>query len=169
MPAARRKNKPLNMASESTPLTLREATEADLPTVASLYEAAGLDAPGLLDAEGLRTAWQRLRREAPTARVLIAEQGHQAVGTLTLFVLPLLLHGGQPAALVEGVAVHPEAQGQGVGRFLMDAALGLAREQRCYKLALSSNQKRHEAHAFYDRLGYQRHGVSFVAYVEGQS
>lgn len=146
----------------NTALTIRDATEADLATVLALYEAAELDPPCPMSATGLRAAWARLRREAPTARVLLAEIDACPVGTLTVFVLPLLLHGGSPAALVEAVAVNPAVQGQGVGRALMDAALHIAREQGCYKLALSSNNKRQEAHAFYDRLGYQRHGVSFV-------
>jgi GNAT superfamily N-acetyltransferase len=147
-------------------LTLRDATEADLPTVLALYEAAGLDTPGALSAGDAQAAWQRLRREAPTARILLAEHSNEPVATLTLFVLPLLLHRGAPAALVEGVAVHPKTQGQGVGRWLMHEAMRIAQEQGCYKLALSSNHKREDAHAFYDRLGFHRHGVSFVAYQE---
>jgi ribosomal protein S18 acetylase RimI-like enzyme len=38
----------------------------------------------------------------------------------------------------------------------------MAREAGCYKLVLSSNQKRERAHAFYESLGFQRHGFSFV-------
>ena len=37
----------------------------------------------------------------------------------------------------------------------------MAREAGCYKLVLSSNQKRARAHAFYESLGFQRHGFSF--------
>jgi GNAT superfamily N-acetyltransferase len=150
------------------PLTIRDAIDADLPQVLALYEASGIDSPGSHDAASLAAAWQRLRVEAPTARVLLAERDGIVRGTLTCFVLPLLSHGGQPAALVESVAVHPDAQGEGVGRALMDFAMAIATEQGCYKLALSSNQKRQDAHAFYDRLGYARHGVSFVAFIENR-
>jgi GNAT superfamily N-acetyltransferase len=45
---------------------------------------------------------------------------------------------------------------------MMEHARALAREAGCYKLALSSNQKRVEAHAFYERIGFERHGFSFV-------
>jgi hypothetical protein len=37
----------------------------------------------------------------------------------------------------------------------------------CYKLALSSNERREAAHAFYDSLGFQRHGFSFVVPLGG--
>lgn len=147
-------------------LSFRDATQADLATIAALYEAAAIDPPGLNSPERMAAAWQRLRREVPSARVLLAEQSGAAVATLTLFMLPLLAHGGVPEAVVEDVVVHPRAQGQGVGRALMNEAMRIAREARCYKLALSSNLKRSRAHAFYDSLGFARHGVSFVVVPE---
>ncbi|HJV62848.1 MAG TPA: GNAT family N-acetyltransferase [Albitalea sp.] len=147
-------------------LTIRDATPADLPAVGRLYEASGIDTAGTNTPETLAAAWQRLHELAPQARVLIAEEDGQAVGTLTFFVLPMLAHGGTAAALVEAVAVDEQAQGRGVGRALMDEAMARARDSGCYKLALSSNTKRESAHAFYTRLGYQRHGVSFVAAVQ---
>jgi GNAT superfamily N-acetyltransferase len=88
------------------------------------------------------------------------------VGTCTVFILPLLAHAGAPEAIVEDVAVHPRAQSQGIGRALMQHAMRLAREAGCYKLALSSNLKRERAHAFYERLGFERHGVSFSVELE---
>jgi GNAT superfamily N-acetyltransferase len=52
-------------------------------------------------------------------------------------------------------------QGRGVGAAMMRAAMDLARDKGCYKLVLSSNAKRVRAHAFYERLGFTRHGISF--------
>lgn len=143
-------------------LKLREATRQDLAAIARLYESSGLDPAGSSDLHRMGVSWERLRAETPGAHVLLAERDGKPLGTLTCFVLPLLLHGGAPTALVEAVAVHPDAQGQGVGRALMDAAMAIARRAGCYKLALSSNAKRDNAHAFYDRLGFARHGISFV-------
>ena len=44
---------------------------------------------------------------------------------------------------------------------MMDFAVARARDKRCYKMVLSSNAKRERAHAFYERLGFERHGYSF--------
>jgi GNAT superfamily N-acetyltransferase len=44
---------------------------------------------------------------------------------------------------------------------MMRFALACCREKRCYKLVLSSNAKRVRAHAFYESLGFERHGYSF--------
>ena len=42
------------------------------------------------------------------------------------------------------------------------AFIDACRRAGCYKLALSSNLKRADAHRFYDSLGFERHGFSFV-------
>jgi GNAT superfamily N-acetyltransferase len=44
---------------------------------------------------------------------------------------------------------------------MMMHAMDLARQAGCYKLALSSNQKRQRAHAFYESIGFEKHGYSF--------
>jgi GNAT superfamily N-acetyltransferase len=44
---------------------------------------------------------------------------------------------------------------------MMQHAMRQAREAGCYKLVLSSNQKRERAHTFYESLGFVRHGYSF--------
>lgn len=143
-------------------LEVRDATRKDIRTLMDLYTAAGLDTRGAHVESEMHVMWDRMRAAAPGVRVFIFSLGGMPVGTYTLFILPLLAHAGAPEAIVEDVAVHPEAQGQGIGRRMMEHARELAREVGCYKLALSSNQRRVEAHAFYERLGFERHGVSFV-------
>lgn len=145
-------------------LRIRDAHALDLSKILLLYETSGIDAPGDNDPAAAPGLWQALRQAGGV--VLIAERDGLALGTLTLFVLPLLAHGGRPGALVEDVAVHPQAQGLGVGRALMQAAMDRARQAGCYKLALSSNASRLGAHAFYDRLGFQRHGISFSVHLD---
>jgi len=147
-------------------ITVREATARDVPNLLMLYEASGIDRPGENDPDHAAAHWSALRKGG--AHVLVAETADgQALGTLTLFVLPLLAHRTAPAALVEDVAVHPSAQGQGIGRRLIHEAMEIASAAGCYKLALSSNEKREAAHAFYDNLGFQRHGFSFVVPLGG--
>jgi GNAT superfamily N-acetyltransferase len=45
---------------------------------------------------------------------------------------------------------------------MMRHAMDRARAADCYKLTLSSNAKRERAHAFYEQLGFARHGYSFL-------
>jgi GNAT superfamily N-acetyltransferase len=146
-------------------LLLRQATPEDLPAVLELFELSGIDPPGLNEPDRARQHWNSLHA-LPGARVLVAEHQGRVVGTLSLFVLPLLAHGGLPSMVVEDVATHPDMQGQGIGRALMHEAMAIARANGCYKLALSSNLQRTKAHGFYDDLGFQRHGISFVVPLE---
>jgi len=98
------------------------------------------------------------------------ESGGRIIGTLTLFILPMLSHQATPCAVVESVGVDAALQGQGAGRALMEDAMRLAAQAGCYKLALSSNLRRSDAHAFYQHLGFDQHGLSFkVALTEAAS
>ncbi|MCV2359683.1 GNAT family N-acetyltransferase [Paucibacter sp. TC2R-5] len=142
------------------PLTIRDAQIGDLPALLALYQSSGLDGPGNADLARLEQAWQQIQA-LPLARVRLAETAGHLVGTLTLFILPMLSHQGTPSAVVESVGVAADLQGQGVGRALMQDAVDLAAAAGCYKLALSSNLRRTEAHAFYEKLGFEQHGKSF--------
>ena len=67
---------------------------------------------------------------------------------------------GARSAVAEDIAVAPAFQGQGVGSVMMEHARARSREAGCYKLVLSSNEKRTQAHGFYGKLGFTRDGYS---------
>ncbi|WP_295520793.1 GNAT family N-acetyltransferase [Limnohabitans sp. Rim8] len=153
-------------------LLIREATEDDLPAVLALYAQPAMDNGEVLT---LSEAKQLLAqfRQYPSYRLWVAceaapddssdaESGGQVVGTYALLVMHNLGHQGTPSAIVEDVVVSAQRQGQGIGQLMMQHAQQQARVAGCYKLVLSSNQKRERAHAFYESLGFQRHGFSFV-------
>jgi GNAT superfamily N-acetyltransferase len=145
-------------------LLIREATEADLPGVLALYGQSGLDNDAVLTVAQAREVFQQFARY-PSYRLFVACEPafpDTVIATYALLVMHNLAHCGAPSAIAEDVVVHPQRQGQGIGRQLMAHALQQAREAGCYKLALSSNAKRQAAHAFYESLGFQRHGLSFV-------
>jgi len=145
-------------------LHIREATPQDLPAVLALYAQPGMDNGHVLP---LQEAKQLLGEfsQYPNYHLYVACEGAHAgavLGTFALLVMHNLAHGGTPSAIVEDVVVSPEHQGLGIGRQMMGHARELARQAGCYKLVLSSNQKRERAHAFYESLGFQRHGFSFL-------
>jgi len=145
-------------------LLIREATEADLPGVLALYGQSGLDNGAVLTVAQAREVFQQFARY-PSYRLFVACEPafpDSVIATYALLVMHNLAHCGAPSAIAEDVVVHPQRQGRGIGRQLMAHAIEQAREASCYKLALSSNAKRQAAHAFYESLGFQRHGLSFV-------
>jgi len=65
------------------------------------------------------------------------------------------------ALLALSVGEGSEPRRRGIGRALMDQAIGIARQAGCYKLFLGSNVKRADAHEFYRALGFHVHGPVF--------
>ncbi|NBX20901.1 MAG: GNAT family N-acetyltransferase [Betaproteobacteria bacterium] len=137
---------------------IRQAIEADLPSVLALYAQPDLDNGHVLSEHEARAVFAQFARY-PNYRLFVALRDDRVVGTYALLVMHNLAHRGAPSAIAEDVVVDRAYQGQGIG---MAHALQQAKEAGCYKLALSSNSKRKDAHAFYESLGFQQHGLSFV-------
>lgn len=142
-------------------VTIREASESDLPAILRAYTAAGIDGGRSFSVEEAREHLACLGRY-PSYRIFVALVEGQIVGTYALAILDNLAKRGAKCGVVEDVAVMPEQQGRGVGRAMMDHARGQCRSAGCYKLTLSSGLPREGAHRFYDSLGFERHGYSFL-------
>ena len=64
-------------------------------------------------------------------------------------------------AWVEDLAVHPDRRSEGIGKALLDAAKGWARERGATHLELDSAEARTDAHRFYEREGAAYRSYSF--------
>lgn len=140
---------------------IREASLSDLPGILALYQQPDYDGGDVVDLEHAARLFERMARY-PFYRIHVACTDGRIIGTFALLVMDNIGHHGAPSAIVEAVAVAPDVQGQGLGAAMMAHAMNVARTRGCYKLALTSNLRRIRAHAFYDKLGFARHGVSFM-------
>jgi GNAT superfamily N-acetyltransferase len=143
------------------PITIREASEHDLPAVLQLYAQPEIDNGEVLTLNTARAIFRQFRYY-PHYNLFVAEQDGRIVGSYAFLVMHNLGHLGAPSAIVEDVVVDPTLHGLGIGQVMMHHAMSEARQAGCYKLMLSSNAKRHRAHDFYDKLGFDRHGYSFL-------
>jgi GNAT superfamily N-acetyltransferase len=141
-------------------LEIRAATEADLPSILALYVDVEDGGP-VLSIEEARSILARTRNY-PDYTIYVAILDGSVIGTFELLIMDNLAHLGAPSGVLEDIVVHRDWRGKGVGKQMVRFAMNRCRERGCYKLALSSNLKREAAHRFYDRLGFQRHGYSFV-------
>ncbi|WP_094604131.1 hypothetical protein SPSIL_045800 [Sporomusa silvacetica DSM 10669] len=142
-------------------ITIRKAKCWDLPKVLLLYqefELAYHHNPGSEKAEDV--IWERLLQD-PRQHLLVAEVAGSVIGTLTVIVIPNIGHGGYPWAAIENVVVEAPYRSAGIGRNLMESAAKLCQDYGCYKIVLSSNLARQQAHAFYRRLGWQQTHIGF--------
>ena len=140
---------------------IRQAESADVAAVLALYAQIDFNNDDVLSEAAAQKIFAEFSRY-PSYRLFVAMIGTQVVGSYALLVMHNMAHGGMPSAVVEDVVVASAFQGRGIGRQLMDHAKEQAKSAGCYKLALSSNRKRHAAHAFYESLGFDQHGLSFV-------
>jgi GNAT superfamily N-acetyltransferase len=140
----------------TTSVSIRDAIVEDYTTIASLLDELGY--PSLPD--GVR---QRLARLLPRddSRVFVAERGATVLGVLAVHRLPVLTSLNDVAIIV-ALVVAEEAQRTGVGRRLVERAEEEARLWRCGRIMVTSAERRAEAHAFYEHLGYQCTGRRFA-------
>ena len=141
-------------------MIIREATPEDLRGVLDLYAQPELDGDATLSVEEAESIYDCMHAY-PHYRLYVAERRGRIVGTFTLLIKRNLSHQGAASGVVESVAVDPSERGHGIGRAMMVFARELCHRAGCYKMALSSNLRRERAHAFYDGLGFERHGYSF--------
>ena len=147
-------------AQESAfPLQLRRAMAADRPAVMAMMRHLSPELPPMSE-DAQVALWQEVAAN-PAITVWLVEEAGIPLGSYTLVIIPGLCHGGAAGSLVESVVVVPEARNRGIGELMMRHAVATATAAGCYKLALSSNQRRLDAHRFYRRLGFNAHGISF--------
>ena len=144
-------------------IAIRQAQAGDIAAVLAIYAQPGMDDGRVLSEDDAQRVFAEFARY-PNYRLFVVcdEASGRVVGSYALLIMHNLAHCGTPSAIAEDVVVLPDCQGQGIGRRMMAHAVEQARQAGCYKLALSSNRKRQAAHAFYESLGFQQHGLSFV-------
>lgn len=141
-------------------LIIRPGHITDLPQVLAVYHQSGLEHGPILTLADAET-WFATMQQYPRYTLWVACLAEQIVGTFALLIMDNLVHHGSPSGIVEAVGVAPERQGQGIGRQMMEFAIAQCRIAGCYKLTISTNLRRKEAHAFYESLGFTKHGYSY--------
>ncbi len=77
------------------------------------------------------------------------------IGILQLTYIPYLTYKGSWRCLIEGVRIHEDYRGQGLGTQLFEWAIQRAKEKNCNIVQLTSNKERNEAIRFYESLGFK--------------
>jgi GNAT superfamily N-acetyltransferase len=123
----------------------RQATMADLPSIQRVIAAAYDKYLGRMD----KPPAPLLRDNSPAIEAgAIWVTGSPVTGLISLTQVDDMI-------LIENVAVHPDMQGKGLGRMLMEFAEQYAAKRQIRRLALYTNEVMTENQALYARLGYQ--------------
>ncbi len=145
--------KPLNSAS----LTIRAAQQADLPQLIEMLADDPLGAQREDTSTPLNprysTAFDNITQD-PNNLLAAAWQQDKLVGMLQLTFIPYLTHTGSKRCLIEGVRIHADCRGQGLGEQLIYWGIEQAKLRDCNLVQLTSDKTRTEALAFYTKLGF---------------
>ena len=106
------------------------------------------------------TALERLSAD-PNQHLVVAVREGRVVGTLQLTIIPGLSRRGSTRSIIEGVRVHADERGSGLGTQLIEWAIEESRRQSCQLVQLTSDNTRTDAHRFYERLGFTASHVGF--------
>ena len=147
-----------------TGLAIRPAEEADVGRMVELLVLGAVpggpaSAEDSADLAPYRAAWHDIVEHG--GLVLVADLRGEVVGVCQLIVFRHLQARGGLCAEIESAHVHPEHRGEGVGRALVSDVIARARGLGCYRVQLTSNTARPDAHRFYERLGFLPSHVGF--------
>jgi GNAT superfamily N-acetyltransferase len=141
-------------------LMTRLAHLADVPEMVRLFAALGY----AIEPDVLATRFAAFDGLGEQALVAVRNSGRDApvrlLGLATLHATPVL-HRAGPVGRVTALVVDPDSRGQGIGRRLMAAAEAWATARGCVLIEVTSNRRRTDAHAFYERLGYEATSFRF--------
>ena len=142
-------------------IEIRKANKDDLVQILGLYSQKDIDNGSILNVEQAEQIMDRFMLY-PNYNLYVALTGNKIVGTFALMIMDNLAHLGSPSGVVEDVVVDEQFRSKGVGKHMMQFAINVCRKNKCYKLSLSSNLKRDRAHKFYENLGFEKHGYSYL-------
>ncbi|CAL9507175.1 GNAT family N-acetyltransferase [Streptomyces sp. Tu 3180] len=143
-------------------LEIRAALAADVPAIVGMLadDPLGAQRESPDDLGPYLSAWERLDAD-PNQNLVVAVRGDRVVGTLQLTIVPGLSRRGATRSIIEGVRIHADERGSGLGTRLVEWAIDTSRRHGCHLVQLTSDRTRADAHRFYERLGFTASHVGF--------
>jgi GNAT superfamily N-acetyltransferase len=150
-------------------ISIRPATENDVPTIALLIRALSqyekLEHEVAMTEEKLRATMFGRR---PYAEAVLAEEDGRAVG-FALFFHNYSTFLAQPGLYLEDLYVHESHRGRGVGKALLVHLAKIAVERNCGRLEWAVLDWNVDAIGFYKKLGAKPNSEWTVYRMAGES
>lgn len=144
----------------ATQISLRLATNADLPALTKLTVELGYPEPE----EAIRQRFETVSSQ-PGHTIIVAEIEGEVVGLMSFHVLDLLYGSGR-LGRITAIVVTESMRGKGIGKVLMEKAEALAREAKCNVIELTTSNRRADAHKFYESLGFEATHKRFTKHLK---
>ncbi|MPY62795.1 GNAT family N-acetyltransferase [Streptomyces spongiae] len=143
-------------------LEIRPAVTDDVPAIVAMLadDPLGAQRESPDDLTPYLAALERLSDD-PNQNLVVAVRDGRVVGTLQLTIIPGLSRKGATRSVIEGVRIHADERGSGLGTKLIHWAIDESRRQNCQLVQLTSDATRTDARRFYERLGFEASHVGF--------
>ncbi|MFI6207246.1 GNAT family N-acetyltransferase [Streptomyces sp. NPDC051041] len=143
-------------------LEIRAAVADDLPAIVGMLadDPLGAQRESPDDLTPYLAALERIDAD-PNQHLVVAVRAGRVVGTLQLTIVPGLSRRGATRSIIEGVRIHADERGSGLGTRLIRWAIDESRRHECQLVQLTSDNTRTDAHRFYERLGFTPSHVGF--------
>ncbi len=137
---------------------IRAATRSDVPQIIALIanDPLGAKRENFQDPlpETYYSAFEVIDRD-PHQELMVFEGADQkVVGVFQLSFIQYLTYQGGMRAQIEGVRVHEDMRGHGLGEKMFLWAIDRAKEKGAHVLQLTTDKKRPDALRFYEKLGF---------------
>ena len=99
-------------------------------------------------------AFSEIERDANNELTVVESDG-EVIGMLQLTFIPYLTYVGSWRCLIEGVRIHSDHRGQGLGAKFLKWAIERAQARKCKIIQLTSDKERPSALRFYEALGFK--------------
>ena len=134
--------------------SIRDALPSDATGIAQLVTDLGYP----VDAGEMASRLKNL--PAQTYRTLVACDESSLLGFIGLITLPVYEHP-EPIGWILALCVSPDHRRKGIARALVAAAEDHFRHQGAGDMRLHSGLQRDDAHAFYEKIGFDKSGYRF--------
>lgn len=142
--------------------TIRDATQDDIPAMVRLLAQLFAIEADFAIAPAVQGRGLALLLDRADAAVLVAQRDGVVAGMCTVQLSASTARGGLSAG-VEDVVVDAVHRGRGIGRKLLEAAEAWALRRGALRIALLADETNLPALDFYDRLGFRRTRLVWLA------
>ncbi|MGW3934809.1 N-acetyltransferase family protein [Streptomyces phaeochromogenes] len=143
-------------------LEIRPAVPDDVPAIVAMLadDPMGAQRESPDDLSPYLAALERLSKD-PNQHLVVAVREGRVVGTLQLTIIPGLSRKGATRSIIEGVRIHADERGSGLGTRFIEWAIDRSRSEGCQLVQLTSDVSRTDARRFYERIGFTASHVGF--------
>lgn len=100
-------------------------------------------------------AFERIDSDPNQELIVVENEIGQVIAVFQMTFIPYLTYQGGIRAQIEGVRVHQDHRGLGIGKIIFEWAIRRAKERNAHLLQLTTDKKRPDAIRFYESLGFK--------------